>query len=280
MTTTSRSSHGFFRKSLVIPTEHGAWSWLLVPWLYGAVVAFGHDLGRPAPHAALALALTLIGGLSAAVSRQPATAWARIRQGRGRAADAPIAAGWALGLALLALLCLLGLLALDRRALAGLIVPFAAILPAYLLAARSGRSAMRSLGMELVGAVGLALTAPAAAIAVTARLDTTTIWLWILFALQNALGVLYVRQRLAHSKQHAGEPRLTLLGHLAGFAAVFILAAGGWIAPLAAAPFALLLLRALWAVRGAHPVADIKRFGFSEVAAELLGGALIAAALL
>lgn len=278
MTVSPRSSRSIFRKSLVIPTEHGAWSWLLVPWLYGAVVTFGS--GTAAAHAAPALALTLIGGLAATISRQPATAWARIRQGRGRAADASLAAGWALGLGMLALLCLLGLLALGRQALSGLIVPFVAVLSAYLLAARSGRSAMRSLGMELTGAVGLALTAPAAAIAVTARLDATAIWLWGLFALQNALGVLYVRQRLAHSKQRNGEPRLTLGGHLVGFAALLMMAAAGWVSWLAAVPFALLLLRALWAVRAIRPVADIKRFGFSEVAAELLGGALIAAALL
>ena len=54
----------------------------------------------------------------------------------------------------------------------------------------------------------------------------------------------------------------------------------GWTPLLAAAPFAGFLVRALWAVRQPRPVADIKRFGFSEVGVELLGGALIAASYL
>jgi hypothetical protein len=66
-----------------------------------------------APLAGLALLLTLVGGLSAYMIRQPATATLRIRQGRGRQADRSLALGWAAGFALVALLCLLGLLALG-----------------------------------------------------------------------------------------------------------------------------------------------------------------------
>ncbi len=127
--------------------------------------------------------------------RQPATAWLRIRQGRGRQADRSLALGWAAGFSLVSLFCLLGLFLLGRTALLGLAVPFAAILIAYLLAARSGRAAMRSLSMELAGAVGLALTAPAAYIAASGELTAVAAALWALMALQNAMGVLYVRQR-------------------------------------------------------------------------------------
>lgn len=265
-----------FRKSLVVPTEHGAWSWLLVPWLVGAVVGFAAPSN--APWAGLALLLTLVGGLSAYMIRQPATAWLRIRQGRGRKADQPLALGWAAGFSLVALGCLLGLLALGRTALLGLTIPFLAILLAYLLAARSGRAAMRALEMELAGAVGLALMAPAAYLAITGQIAAVALALWALMALQNAMGVLYVRLRLADSKQRTANRSLTLWGHVAAFAAV--LAAG--VLPkgtplLAAAPFAAFLVRALWAVRQPRPVPDIKRFGFTEVAVELLGGALIAA---
>ena len=116
----------FFRKSLVVPTEHGAWSWLLVPWLVGAVV--GVAAPAAAPLAGLALLLTLVGGLSAYMIRQPATAWLRIRQGRGRKADQSLALGWAVGFSLAALLCLLGLFLLGRSAVLGLALPFGAIL--------------------------------------------------------------------------------------------------------------------------------------------------------
>jgi len=63
-----------------------------------------------------------------------------------------------------------------------------------------------------------------------------------------------------------------------GKRAAVVLASGvsGWTPLLAAVPFAGFLVRALWAVRQPRPVPDIKRFGFTEVAVELLGGALIA----
>jgi hypothetical protein len=272
---TAAPRRAFFRKSLVVPTEHGAWSWLLVPWLAGAVV--GLAAPADAPLAGLALALTLIGGLSATMIRQPATAWLRIRQGRGRQADQSLALGWAAAFGVISLLCLLGLLLLGRTALLGLAVPFLAILLAYLLAARSGRAAMRSLSMELAGAAGLALTAPAAFIAASGELAPVALALWALLALQNAMGVLYVRLRLADSKQRAGNRGLTLWGHVAAFAAALASGAIGWTPLLAAAPFAGFLVRALWAVRQPRPVPDIKRFGFTEVGVELLGGVLIAA---
>jgi len=273
--TTVAPRRAFFRKSLVVPTEHGAWSWLLVPWLVGAAVGLAAPVN--APLAGLALLLTLVGGLSAYMIRQPATAWLRIRQGRGRKADQSLALGWAAGFSLLALFCLLGLLLLGRTALFGLTVPFLTILLAYLLAARAGRAAMRSLSMELAGAAGLALTAPAAYIAASGELTPVALALWALLALQNAMGVLYVRLRLADSKQRPANRSLTLWGHVAAFAAVLASGALGWTPLLAAVPFAGFLVRALWAVRQPRPVPDIKRFGFTEVAVELLGGALIAA---
>jgi hypothetical protein len=273
--TTAAPRRALFRKSLVVPTEHGAWSWLLVPWLVGAVVGLAAPAGAPLP--GLALLLTLIGGLCAYMIRQPATAALRIRQGRGRQADRSLALGWAVGFGLISLFCLLGLFLLGRTALLGLAVPFAAILVAYLLAARSGRAAMRSLSMELAGAAGLALTAPAAYIAATGALAPVALALWALMALQNAMGVLYVRQRLADSKQRDANRRLTLWGHVAAFAAVVAAGVLGWTPLLAAVPFAGFLVRALWAVRQPRPVPNIKRFGFTEVGVELLGGALIAA---
>ena len=142
--TVAAPRRAFFRKSLVVPTEHGAWSWLLVPWLTGAVVGLATPVSAPLPF--LALLLTLVGGLSAYMIRQPATAWVRIRRGRGRKADQPLALGWTLGFSLVALLCLLGLFLLGRVALLGLAIPFAVILVAYLLAARRGRAGADRVG--------------------------------------------------------------------------------------------------------------------------------------
>ena len=278
MAETAVQRRTWFRKTLVVPTEHGAWSWLLVPFLTGALV--GSLAGNPAPFSGMALAFTLIGGLSAYMSRQPATALLRIRRGRGRKADESLALAWTLGFGIVAGLCLLGLLALNRIALVALILPFAAVLVMYLLAARSGRAAMRALSMELTGAVGLALMAPAAYIAATGAVDATTWKLWALLAMQNALGVLYVRVRLADTHGRLASRRLLLGGHVAALLAVTAGAALSWWLWLAVIPFAGFLLRAGWLYTASRPVPNVKRFGFTEVGVEIAGGLLIAAGFL
>ena len=68
------------RKQLILPAEHGSWSWLLVPFLIGTAVA--ETLNFP-------VLLVLIGGLAFFLLRQPATVWLRARQGRGRRSDEP-----------------------------------------------------------------------------------------------------------------------------------------------------------------------------------------------
>ena len=278
MAETSAPQRIWFRRTLVIPTEHGGWSWLLVPFLVGALV--GSLAGQPAPYSGLAIVFTLIGGLSAYMSRQPATALMRIRRGRGRKADESLALAWTVGFAVVAALCLAGLLALGRSALAALILPFAAVLVMYLLAARGGRATLRALSMELTGAVGLALMAPAAYIAATGAMDATAWKLWVLLALQNALGVLYVRVRLADTHERPAGRRLLLGGHGAALLIVAAGAALAWWSWLAVVPFAGFLLRADWVYAAARPVPNVKRFGFTEVGVEIAGGLLIAAGFL
>jgi hypothetical protein len=272
------SRRKLFRKSLVIPSEHGSWSWLLVPFLVGAAVAGLATLAAPEGQSiGLPLALTLLGGLCAFLVRQPAAAWLRIRRGRANPADEPLAAGWTLGLGTAAGLCLAGLLALGRFALLWLVIPFAGVLLLYLAAARSGRAGVRALSTELVGAMGLALMAPAALIAASGRLQALDWAVWGLMADQNALGVLYVRLRLADTHGRPGERRIVLAGHVAGLAAVVGAGLLSWTPLLTAVPYAAFLLRAAWAVRAPRPVANVRRFGFSEVGVELLSGAWIVA---
>jgi hypothetical protein len=274
MTQATMSRRRIFRKSLVIPTEHGSWSWLLVPFLVGAAVAsaVGTD-----DSFLLALALTLVGGLCAFLVRQPTSAWLRIRRGRASRADEPLAAGWTLGLALVTGLCLVALLALGRTALLWLVIPFTVVLLLYLMASRSGRAAMRALGTELIGAAGLALTAPAAVIAVTGELSGLAWAVWGLMSLQNALGVLYVRLRLADTHGRPANHSMVLLGHAAGLAAVVLAGLLDWVPLLTALPFVAVLLRAAWAVRQPRPVANVRRFGFTEVGVEALSGLWIVA---
>jgi hypothetical protein len=256
----------FFRKQLVIPSEHGAWSWLLVPFLVGVAVAGQWHT---------AVLWVLVGGLSFFLLRQPATAWVRTRSGRGRRADGPLAAGWMAAFGLLSVLSLLGLLWSGRSAILWLMLPGAAVFGLYMAAARQRRASVRSLWMEVAGAAGLALMAPAATIAATGRLDSRAWAVWGLMAAQNVLGVLYVRLRIADTHQREMDRRPVLWLH-GLFLLVIVLAAWqGWLPWLAAVPFAGFFVRAIWAVRAPRPLANIKRFGFSEIGVELLGGLLV-----
>lgn len=247
------------RRSLLLPAEHGSWSWLLVPLFLGAAVGGRFNS---------AVLLVLLGSLSAFLLRQPATAWFRIRRGKGRRSDEGLAAGWTLGLSAVALLALVGLLAGGHSRILWLFGPLALLLAAYLLVALGQRARLRCLGMEMAGAAGLAISAPAAYAAATGRLDETAWFLWLLAGLLNALGVLYVRRRLADNRRSGGSRLGQLLAHGAALLVVAVLAVAGRAPWLALLPFAALMVRSAWLTARPRPVENVKRFGFTEVAVE------------
>ncbi|MDX1663775.1 MAG: YwiC-like family protein [Candidatus Promineifilaceae bacterium] len=259
----------FLRRSLIIPVEHGSWCWLLVPLLVG--VGVGVSRGAQ-PGARLSVLLLFIGGLSVFLLRQPATTWLRIRRGRGRRSDRAPAAVWTTVLALLSFLALSALLLLGRQALLWLFLPVLVLLLLYVGIARSHRAGVRALWMELAGAGGLALMAPAGYGAVTGALDRAALLLGLLMALQNTLSVLYVRLRLADRYGRKGKPRTVVGAHLLGFIIVALAAVQPHVPWAAALPFATFLARAWWAASKRRPLANIKRFGFTEVAVHLSSG--------
>lgn len=251
-----------------MPAEHGSWSWLLVPYFAGVMVAGQWNA---------AAWLVLSGGLAGFLMRQPATVAMRARTGRGRKADAGPATAWTIFLGVIALASLTGLLVLGRIDLLWLLIPLAAVLAFYLLASRQRQASVRSLWMELAGALGLATTAPAAYIAATGHLDEVAWILWALMAAQNGLGVLYVRLRIADTRGRTVKRLPTVWAHGFILLAAAVAALMEFIPWLAVTPFAGFLARAIWAAARVRPVTNIKRFGFGEIAAEILGGLLIAA---
>lgn len=255
-----------FRKSLLLPAEHGSWAWLLVPYFAGVALAGRFNL---------AAFLILIGGLALFLARQPLTVWLRAQRGRGRRADGPLARNWTAVLLLVSGLSFLALLALGRTGLLWLLLPLVFILFACLLVANRGRAATRSLWMEIVGAAGLAMMAPAAMIAASGEINTLTWVAWGLMAALNALGVFYVRLRIADTHGREVDRRPILWVHAAGL--LLVLAAGAWVPWPAALPFVAFLVRAVWAVVRPRPVAHMKRFGFSEVGVEIISAAWIVA---
>lgn len=256
-----------FRRSLLLPAEHGSWSWLLVPLFLGATVG-----GRF--NAAVLLVLT--GSLSAFLMRQPATAWFRASHGKGRRSDLGLARGWTLGFGALALASLAGLMALGHGEILVLFAPLSLLLVVYLWTALRQRAQLRSLGMEMAGAAGLAMSAPAAYAAATGQLNRVAWLLWVLAGILNALGVLYVRRRLADNHGRAGSRNAQLLLHLAAFIFVLLLAVWDFVPWLATLPFVAITLRAGWLAQRPRPVPNVKRFGFTEVAVEAISGLLIA----
>ncbi len=251
-----------------MPTEHGTWAWLLVPFFVGAAVAGRFNLP---------VWLTLIGGLSGFLMRQPATVWLRVRRGKARRADGPLAAAWTAAFGAAALLCLAGLLIVERGQLFWLLAPLALILAGYLLAARYGRAGLRSLGMELSGAAALSLMAPAAALAANGRLPSWAWGLWGLMALQNLLTAFYVRLRIFDTHGKAINRAGIVAFHAAGLLLV-LAAAGLGIAPwLTAVSFAAFLARSVWAAARVRPVPHVKKFGFTELGIAILSGVWIAA---
>ncbi|MCA9969734.1 MAG: hypothetical protein KC425_05945, partial [Anaerolineales bacterium] len=160
----------------------------------------------------------------------------------------------------------------GRGVLLWLALPLAALLALYVTAARRGRAGLRSLWMELAGAAGLALTAPAAYMAATGALTPLAASLWLLLGTQNVLGALYVRLRIADTHGRAANRTAVLLAHAAGLGLIVGAGLGGAVPLGTAVPFAGFLLRAAWAARGPRPVPNVKRFGFVELAVEIVSG--------
>ena len=255
-----------FRKQLLLPAEHGSWSWLLVPFLVGTAVS--ETINLP-------VILVLVGGLAFFLLRQPTTVWLRARQGRGRRSDEPLALQIMLLLGGIVLLCGVGLLAYGRSIMITLLLPFGVLMFAYLQAAE-GPQSTRTLRMELIGAAALALMAPAAMLAALGQ-SYRAVWLvWGLLAAQNVLGVFYVRQRIADTHERPFNRQPLLWSHVLGLVFVAGTAVAKLIPWLAVLPFVGFLLRAIWTSQQPRPIDNVKKFGFQEVAVELIGGAFLA----
>lgn len=259
----SKPARRWIRKAYLLPAEHGSWSWLLVPYLVGAAIA---------PQWSLASLLVLLGGLSVFLLRQPATAWLRIKQGRGRRSDEAVTLAWSAIFLGLTAISFVALLMLRRLVLVWLLPPVSALLMVYIAVARINRARVRSMWMEIAGAAGLAVMAPAAYAAGSGKLDTVAWLIWFLLALQNILGVFYVRLRIA-DKHDRPEPRLpVLLSHATGLVLVALALALTSASLLVLVPFAFFLARACWLAAEQRPLTNIKQFGFTEVGVELAAG--------
>jgi YwiC-like protein len=251
-------------RPLLLPAEHGAWSFVLEPIVLGLLVAPSRA------GAALALAAVVV-----FLGRQPLKL-ALVDRASGRTYPRTVVA-FRLGAAALASATLLGTLAwrwTSHRWWPPLLaaVPLGVLQLAYDV----GRQGRRPIP-ELAGAIAASASAPAIAAAAGWR-PAAWLTLWTLVAAHGLAATLYVRARLALER---GEPVRTsqpIAAHVAALALSLGLASIRLAPPLAAVAFALLLLRAAWGLSGWRRHARAQTVGFSEVATSVLFVLILAAA--
>ncbi len=250
------------------PAEHGSWSLLLMPFLIGlGMAAQTVDVDG---QGWLSLALFMVLALAGFLIRQPLGTLGRIGRGRGRRAGTRLAVVWVAILGVVAALTGVGLLALGREALIVMLGPAAVVLG--LVVVIQLVVGPRGLGLELIGALGLALAAPGAYGALSEGLDRLAVVGWGIGAAHSVLAVLYVRLRIdtLHDRVSTISRVGVALAHVVGFGVAVVAGLAGWLPLLVALPFGWLLLRALWVSWRLPPLEDVRRFGFTEMGLSLV----------
>ena len=260
-------SPGKFFKIYVLPPEHGGWFLLLGPFLFGALAA-------AQPNADLFVLLLF--ALASYIARQPLTLLVKALSGRRARSDArpaffALAATGALALLLLGISIWRG-----YAFLLWLGIPAAIVLGWQLWLVTQHEE--RQIGIELVGAGMLALTAPAAYWVSVGSMTTTGWWLWLLAWLYAASSIVYVYLRLKQRRmkemptrtEQWREGRRTLL-YIGGAIGITIALAVLQFVP-AFTPFVFALAGAHYVYGITHPCVGVKpaRIGIEQSLATLL----------
>jgi YwiC-like protein len=264
-------------RALVVPREHGAWGMLLVPLATGAAVGIMRG-GQ-----ALPLLLFLLAAMSVFWLRTPLESWLGTTPLRAQTVVERRAL-------LVFILCLSAVAALMFTALFWggqnrALLPIGAVVMLAFMAQAALKKLSRNLRMaaQVVGAIGLTATAPAACIVAAGRFDSVAAALWLANWLFAGDQIHFVQLRI-HAARVEGMVRKLRCGRafLAGqifLAAVLIVTASAgflpWFTLLAFAP---VLLRGIaWFLHSAQPLA-VRRLGWSELAHAVAFGALLVAA--
>jgi hypothetical protein len=265
------------RRALIVPREHGAWGLLLVPLFTGVVAGFAseHRIWRLLLFTVAALSLfwlrtpveSLIGGGSLT---------ANTKEERRTALVASVL------LATVATACLTDLMwkGQDRwLLLLGGAAAFALLVQSFL------RSRGRSWRMaaQMVGAIGLTCTAPAAYYIGTGRLSERAFILWVANWIFAGNQIHFVQLQIHSARaSNFGEKfargKLFLLAQPVFFAALVIASFWRVLPPLVIVAFVPALVRGtLWFFRKPEPL-DIRSLGWSEMKHGLVFGVLLAVA--
>ena len=266
------------RRALVVPREHGAWGMLLIPLLTGVVVGLRAG-GRVTP---VLLLTTLV--LALFWLKTPLESWLGTGAVEVQTIDeSRLVRRFAIPLITLAAFVGIALFWQGKNRdllLLGMIAGTA--FAGHLLLKKMGRATR--VAAEVVGALALTSTAPAAYCAATARLDATAWALWLLNWLFAANQIHFVWLAIRGARC-AGSTEKFLVGFtfLAGqvlLGAILLVACRlAWLPELTAAAFLPLLLRGFaWFGKRSQPI-RIRRLGWTELAHAVAFGVLLAASL-
>jgi hypothetical protein len=251
--------------SLIAPREHGAWGLLLVPLATGAAV------GLFAGGSALPLVTFTVAALALFWLRTPVESWLGTRLLRVQTQQERRAVG--ITILILAAVAAFALASLFRAGRNQRLLPLGAIALSAFVAQDLLRKRGRQTRMlaQVVGTIGLTVTAPAAYYLVTARLNGEALTLWMLNLLFATNQIHFVQLRI-HSarisdwtqKFHFG--RRFLFGEVL-LASALILAWRLQLLPgLAALAFSPILIRGTVSLLERQKPLAVRRLGWTELA--------------
>jgi len=216
----------FRLRQIALPTEHGAWGFLLEPLVGGMAVAYS----SVAPF----MALMVIGAF---LARRPIQIVGTHLLARRWLPQTEAALKFSVFFSLFVLLGVAGSLAFAEKSS---LIPFMLVLPLaagqlYFDVSRQSRELLP----EVIGAV--AMSSSAAAITLSGGLQWQhAVAIWFFFIARLIPSILYVRNRLRLEKGKSHSIFVPMISHGVGFAGVLALAIGGFL-PLLTIPMFLLL---------------------------------------
>jgi hypothetical protein len=175
-----------FKRQIAIPSDHGAWVFLLVPLVIGLFAGNGWNING---------FMFLFLCLGAFLIRQPISVAVKAYSGRRSRKDLPAAIFWTtiyliMVLMLFGYLILQGFYFISYLAVPGILV---FIWYFYLLGKRAER---RQIGLDVVASGVLALSAPGAYWVSVGSYDSFGWYLWLLMWLQSSASIVYAFLRL------------------------------------------------------------------------------------
>ena len=264
--------------TLIAPREHGAWGLLLVPLVTGGAIGLFAG-GNP-----FALIAFSIAALDLFWLRSPLETWLGVGPLRAQTPQERRGVGATIFILATGAVLALAVLFWQRRneskelLLLGLIA-VSAFVAQGVLRKLSRRTRMLS---QLVGTIGLTVTAPAAYFVVTGTLNREAWALWMVNFLFAGNQIHFVQLRI-HSARLSGwtqkfeHGRSFLLGEVLLAVALFFAWHFHFLPALAVLAFLPLLVRgAAWFFEGQKPLA-VRRLGWTELAHAIVFGVLLIA---